>query len=292
MAAISKRLASRAPSIAIGRIGLWAALIVVFVIMVTPFAWMVSTSLKRPADIYAPTPKLLPRDLNTGELYLTFENYRYVLASRGLGRAFLNSLIVVGVLVPVKLLINALAAYAFARIPFPGRDKLFLLLLGSIMVPGIALLIPRVFVTQSLGLYNTLGGIIVPLAVSVFDVFLIRQFFLTLPVELEEAAMIDGAGRLRIFWQIAVPLARPVLAVVTITSFIFHWNDFLWPLVIINNPDRYTLPIALALLNSTEVARPYYTMAGATIAILPVILVFLIFQRHIIDGITITGLKG
>jgi ABC-type glycerol-3-phosphate transport system permease component len=141
-------------------------------------------------------------------------------------------------------------------------------------------------------LYNTLGGIIVPLAVSVFDVFLIRQFFLTLPVELEEAAMIDGAGRLRIFWQIAVPLARPVLAVVTITSFIFHWNDFLWPLVIINNPDRYTLPIALALLNSTEVARPYYTMAGATIAILPVILVFLIFQRHIIDGITITGLKG
>jgi len=126
----------------------------------------------------------------------------------------------------------------------------------------------------------------------VIDVFLLRQFFFTLPIELEEAAMVDGAGRFRILWSIIVPLSYPVIAVVTISSFIFHWNDLTWPLVIIASPENYTLPLALALLTNNQAGQPHYTMAGATLATIPVIIVFLIFQRRILQGISLTGLKG
>ena len=270
---------------------LYMALLIIAVLMVSPFIWMISTSLKNGPDVFTPIPTLLPIDKKTGDIYATLENYRYVLIKKGFAIAFFNSLIVAGIVVPLKLFLDALGGYAFARISFPGRDKLFLLLLSSMMIPGIALLIPRVYVTKVLGLYDSLWGLIIPMSVSVFDVFLLRQFFLTLPRELEEAAMIDGASRLRIFIQIILPLSRPVLAVVTITSFIWHWNDLIWPLVIINTPSRYTLPLALALLTSGQSHKPHLTMAGAAIATIPILIVFLIFQKRILKGITLTGLK-
>ncbi|MEV5888821.1 carbohydrate ABC transporter permease [Nonomuraea fuscirosea] len=272
---------------------MYAALVLLAAVSVVPFLWMLATSFKHGQDIYSKVPSLLPLDRKTGEWAATLGNYDYVLGVGGLGGAFVNSVWVCAVLVPAKLLIDALAAYAFARIPFPGRDRLFVIMLGGMMVPAITLLVPRIHVTQSLGMFDTGWGLIVPNIASVLDIFLMRQFFLSLPAELEEAALIDGAGRMRIFWTIVLPLSKPVLAVVTITSFLFHWNDLVWPLLVTNDPELYTLPLALQqLVASPDGGRAYYIMAGATLAVLPVIGVLLVFQRRILQGIAFTGLKG
>ncbi|MGP3955654.1 carbohydrate ABC transporter permease [Nonomuraea sp. 3N208] len=259
-------------------------------VALAPFAWMVATSFKQPQDVFTSTPHLLPTT-EEGHWAGTLANYTEVFELGGFGGAFLNSVLVVAVLIPLKVFCSALAAYAFARIPFPGRDRLFAALLATIMLPSVALLVPKVYVTQWLGMADSLTGLIVPSLVSAFDIFLLRQFFLTHPKEVEEAAMMDGASRLRIFWSIALPMARPALAVVTITAFIFHWNDLLWPLVILSDQDKYTLPLALQALASGRVAQPHLVMAGAVVAVMPVILIFLIFQRRILDGIQFTGLK-
>ncbi|MEV0826034.1 carbohydrate ABC transporter permease [Nonomuraea rubra] len=275
------------------RASIYVALVLLAAVSVVPFLWMVATSFKHGPDIYTKTPSLLPLDKKTGEWAATLDNYAYVLDVGGLGNAFVNSVWVCAILVPAKLLIDALAAYAFARIPFPGRDKLFVIMLAGMMVPAITLLVPRIHVTQSLGMFDSGWGLIVPNIASVLDIFLLRQFFLSLPGELEEAALIDGAGRMQIFWRIVLPLSKPVLAVVTITSFLFHWNDLVWPLLVTNDPELYTLPLALQqLVASPDGGRAYYIMAGATLAVLPVIAVLLVFQRRILQGIAFTGLKG
>ncbi|MCK2216753.1 carbohydrate ABC transporter permease [Actinomadura sp. ATCC 31491] len=272
---------------------IYVALVLLAAVSVVPFLWMLATSVKHGQDIYTKVPNLLPVDKKTGEWAATLGNYDYVLGVGGLGRAFVNSVWVCAILVPAKLLVDALAAYAFARIPFPGRDKLFVIMLGGMMVPAITLLVPRIHVTQALGMFDSGWGLIVPNVASVLDIFLLRQFFLSLPGELEEAALIDGAGRMQIFWRIVLPLSKPVLAVVTITSFLFHWNDLVWPLVVTNDPELYTLPLALQqLVASPDGGRAYYIMAGATLAVLPVIGVLLVFQRRILQGIAFTGLKG
>nr|SBO98406.1 N-Acetyl-D-glucosamine ABC transport system, permease protein 1 [Nonomuraea gerenzanensis] len=272
---------------------MYVTLVLLAAVSVVPFLWMLATSFKHGPDIYTKTPNLLPLDKKTGEWAATLDNYAYVLDVGGLGNAFVNSVWVCAILVPAKLLIDALAAYAFARIPFPGRDKLFVIMLGGMMVPAITLLVPRIHVTQSLGMFDSGWGLIVPNIASVLDIFLLRQFFLSLPGELEEAALIDGAGRMQIFWRIVLPLSKPVLAVVTITSFLFHWNDLVWPLLVTNDPELYTLPLALQqLVASPDGGRAYYIMAGATLAVLPVIAVLLVFQRRILQGIAFTGLKG
>ncbi|MFI6802383.1 carbohydrate ABC transporter permease [Streptosporangium canum] len=275
-----------------GRVPIYVALVLLAAVSVVPFVWMLATSLKHGSDVYTKVPSLLPLDRKTGEFSPTLENYEHVLEVGGLGRAFVNSVWVCLILVPAKLLIDALAAYAFARIPFPGRDKLFVLLLAGMMVPAITLLVPRIHVTQQLGMFDSGWGLIVPNVASVLDIFLLRQFFLSLPGELEEAARIDGAGRMQIFWRIILPLSKPVLAVVTITSFIFHWNDLVWPLVVLNDPELHTLPLALQQLASSESGRAYYIMAGAALAVVPVIVVLMIFQRRIMQGIAFTALKS
>ncbi|MCG5220304.1 carbohydrate ABC transporter permease [Streptosporangium sp. KLBMP 9127] len=271
---------------------IYIALVLLALVSVVPFLWMLATSFKHGSDVYTRVPSLLPLDRKTGEWSPTLENYEHVLQVGGLGQAFLNSVWVCLILVPAKLLIDALAAYAFARIPFPGRDKLFVVLLAGMMVPTITLLVPRIHVTQQLGMFDSPWGLIVPNVASVLDIFLLRQFFLSLPGELEEAALIDGAGRMQIFWRIILPLSKPVLAVVTITSFIFHWNDLVWPLVVLNDPELYTLPLALQQLASSESGRAYYIMAGAALAVIPVIIVLLIFQRRIMQGLAFTGLRS
>ncbi|WP_030450659.1 carbohydrate ABC transporter permease [Herbidospora cretacea] len=274
------------------RLPIYIALILLALVSVVPFVWMLATSFKNGPDVYTQVPQLLPLDKKTGEWNPTLGNYEYVFTISGLGTAFWNSVWITCVLVPLKLLIDALAAYAFARIPFPGRDKIFVLMLAGMMVPTITLLVPRLHVTQVLGVYDSPWGIILPNVASVLDIFLMRQFFRTLPVELEEAARIDGAGRMAIFWRVILPLSKPVLAVVTITSFIFHWNDLVWPLIVLNSPDLYTLPLALQQLASTESGRAYYIMAGAALAVIPVMVVLLIFQRRIMQGIAFSGLKS
>lgn len=272
-----------------GQIILFTGLLIIGIVVVTPFVWMVSTSFKHAQDALTTTPNLLPVSSRTGRYYITFDNYTRAF-SYGIQTGLINSIIITSIIVPSKLFLDALAAYAFARIPFPGRERLFVLLLTAIMVPSVAILIPRVYVTKLLGIYDSPWALIIPNLISVWDIFLMRQFFMNLPKELDESAMLDGASHFRIFWNIILPNSQPVLAVVAITSFIFHWNDLVWPLVVTNNPANYTLPLSLALLNSL-VPQPQLVMAGAVIAVIPVLIVFLIFQRRILQGISFSGMK-
>ncbi|GAA3413103.1 carbohydrate ABC transporter permease [Streptosporangium vulgare] len=232
-------------------------------VSVVPFLWMLATSFKHGSDVYTKVPSLLPLDRKTGEFSPTLENYEHVLQVSGLGQAFVNSVWVCLILVPAKLLVDALAAYAFARIPFPGRDKLFVVLLAGMMVPTITLLVPRIHVTQALGMFDSgwgsdpaqrgLGAGHLPAA----------------PVLHVAALRAGGGGAHRRRGADADLLAHhhPAVeagagAVVTITSFIFHWNDLVWPLVVLNDPELYTLPLALQQLASSESGRAYYIMAG------------------------------
>ena len=272
-----------------GQVLLFTGLLIVGIIVITPFVWMIATSFKHEQDALTTVPNLFPVSIKTGHFYFTLDNYKRAF-SYVIQTGLLNSLWITALLVPSKLFLDALAAYAFARIPFPGRERLFTILLTTIMVPSVAILIPRVFVTKVLGIYDSPWAIIIPNLISVWDIFLMRQFFLALPKELDESAKLDGAGHFRIFWSIILPNAQPVLAVVAITSFIFHWNDLIWPLVVLNNPANYTLPLSLALLNSL-IPQPTLVMAGAVVAVIPVLIVFLVFQRRILQGFSFSGVK-
>ncbi|MFC5800136.1 carbohydrate ABC transporter permease [Streptomyces formicae] len=290
--ALPHRVQGRRRALPLGSLAAYTALILFSLSSTVPFIWTISTSFKHGADVFTEVPHLLPVDRHTGEFAPTLENYEHVLGIGGLGAAFTNSVVISLVIIPTKLFIDAFAAYAFARIPFPGRDKIFVLFLAGMMVPGVTLLIPRLHITQEMGLYNTGWGVIIPNLAAALDIFLMRQFFRALPSELEEAALIDGASRMQVFWKIVMPLSKPVLAVVIIQSFIFHWNDFVWPLVVLEDKELFTLPLALQQLASQDIGgRVYWMMAGATIAVVPVLLVLIAFQRRILDGIAFTGLK-
>jgi alpha-1,4-digalacturonate transport system permease protein len=206
-------------------------------------------------------------------------------------RYFANSVIVTSVATILTLVINSMAAYAFAKYNFRGRDGLFVLTLAMIMIPLQVILIPIYLVVSSLGLVNTYWGMIIPAAATPTGVFIIRQYMLTIPDELIEAARIDGAGEFRIFARIVLPLCRPALAVVAIFSILWRWNDFLWPLLIAQKEELYTLPVALALLNGQLVVPYNIVLAMSVMSIIPVLFMFVFMQRQIIQGIAQTGIK-
>ena len=197
--------------------------------------------------------------------------------------------------VAVVLLTAAMAAYPLARMRFPGRDLIFVLFVGSLMIPNAVVLVPQYILTERLGWLSSYQGLIVPEAAMTFafGVFLLRQLLLTLPAELEDAARIDGAGPWRIFTRIVLPLPQPVLGALAIFAFRSAWNDFLWPLIAVNKPDMFPLPVALALLRSAYSSESYGPiMAGATLSALPPLLVFLVANRRIVEGVRVSGLKG
>jgi alpha-1,4-digalacturonate transport system permease protein len=206
-------------------------------------------------------------------------------------RYFTNSVIVTSVATILTLIINSMAAYAFAKYNFRGRDGLFVMTLAMIMIPLQVILIPIYLVVSSLGLVNTYWGMIIPAAATPTGVFIIRQYMLTIPDELIEAARIDGAGEFRIFARIVLPLCRPALAVVAIFSILWRWNDFLWPLLIAQKEELYTLPVALALLNGQLVVPYNIVLAMSVMSIIPVLFMFVFMQRQIVQGIAQTGIK-
>jgi alpha-1,4-digalacturonate transport system permease protein len=206
-------------------------------------------------------------------------------------RYFTNSVFVTTVATLLTLLINSMAAYAFAKYNFRGRDGLFVMTLAMIMIPLQVILIPMYLVVSSLGLVNTYWGMIIPAAATPTGVFIIRQYMLTIPDELIEAARIDGAGEFRIFARIVLPLCRPALAVVAIFSILWRWNDFLWPLLIAQKEELYTLPVALALLNGQLVVPYNIVLAMSVMSIIPVLFMFVFMQRQIVQGIAQTGIK-
>jgi multiple sugar transport system permease protein len=250
-----------------------------------PFIWMVSTSCKGPAEIFTQTPSIIPKAP-------TLDNFRNLLQAANLGRSFLNSLIFAIGMTILSVLCNAMAAYGFAKLSFPGREKLFALLLLTMMVPGQVTMMPVFLILKSLGLLNSFTGLIIPGVASVFGIFMLRQFMQAVPEEILEAARIDGCGEFRIFFMIMLPLCRPILATLAIFSFIGAWNEFFWPLIIMLREDMQTLPVALANLNGQFNTDWGLLMAGSVLVVIPVIIVFLMAQKHYIRGIADGGVKG
>lgn len=272
----------RAPST--GRVLTYAALIALSLLVVTPVIWAVLSSFKSRSELAERPPSLLPDSFG-------LDNYTEALSRFDFGVYLSNSVIVTVGATVLTLAINSMAAYALAKYNFRGRDLLFLVILGTIMIPLQIILIPLHQVTADLGLTNSLLGMIIPPAATPTGVFLLRQYMLTIPDDLIEAARIDGAGEFRIFLRLILPLCRPALAVVTIFSVIWRWNDFLWPLVIAQSQDLYTLPVALAQFNSEEVVPFDYILAMSVVSMIPVVIAFLFTQRHIVRGIAQTGLR-
>jgi alpha-1,4-digalacturonate transport system permease protein len=253
-------------------------------VMIAPIVWAGLSSMKSPDELAERKPSLLPDRLS-------LSNYTEALERFNFDRYFLNSTIVTVAATALTLAINSMAAFALAKYNFRGRNALFLLTLATIMIPLQVILLPVYRVVSQLGLTNSLLGLIIPPAATPTGVFLLRQYMLGLPDELLEAARIDGAGEFRIFLRIVLPLCRPALAVVAIFSVIWRWNDFLWPRIVAQQESVHTVPVALARFQNELVVPFHYVLAMSVLSILPVIVLFLIMQRHIIDGIAQTGLK-
>jgi multiple sugar transport system permease protein len=269
------------------------------VAMLLPFVWMVSTSLKPPEQLFTVPPTWIPRPLQ-------FDTYLKAMSAGNFGRYAFNSLLLAAANMLTNVLLSGLAGYAFARLRFPGRNVLFVLVLATLMVPYQVTIIPLFVIVRhiplvggndilgqgGIGWINSYWGLIVPGAVGAFGIFMLRQFFQTLPVELEDAARIDGAGELRIFWQIMLPLAMPAIATLAIFSFQAGWNAFLWPLLITTTDDMRTIQLGLTVFVQQYSTQWGQLMAATVVATLPVIVVFSIGQRLMVRGIAFTGLKG
>ncbi|MEX2540158.1 MAG: carbohydrate ABC transporter permease [Trueperaceae bacterium] len=249
-----------------------------------PFLWMITTSLKPAGSLYDP-PLLFP-------VHFEWQNYSEAWQAAPFPRFFLNSAIMTIGITFAQTLLSAMAGYAFARLRFPGRNILFFLILGTMMIPFPVTLIPSFLIVADLGWLDTYQALIVPRAVSAFAIFLFRQFFLAIPRELEEAALIDGANRVVIFLRIILPLSTPVIAASATFSFLFAWNDFLWPLIVTNSTEMRTVQLGLAMFQGQYGTFWTLLMAATVLVTLPAILAFLLAQRRFIEGITSSGLKG
>ena len=267
--------------------------------MMAPFLWMLLTSVKPEAEIFRSPPTILPSRWLWG-------NYPKAMAAAPFGRYFLNTTIYALASTLLNLFLCSLAAYAFARLRFRGKGVLFLLVLGTMMVPAQVTMIPTFIILKRfpftggndwLGLggsggLNTFWGLVLPGAVGAFGIFLLRQFFLTLPRELEDAARIDGCSEFGIYWRIILPLSKPALATLAIFTFTAAWNDFLWPLIIMSREELRVLQIGLMVFQSQHTTEWDLLMAGTVLVTLPVLLVFLLGQRYFTRGIALSGLKG
>ena len=266
-------------------ISLYSVLILGLLVVVGPFIWMALAALKPEAEIRAVPPTWLPDTW-------TLDNFRELFTRLDFPQYFFNSTLVALLITAGNLLFCSLLGYALAKLDFPGRKALFLLVLGMLMVPGMVLFVPQFVLVSNLGLANSYAGLILPFLAGPFGVFLMRQFLQSIPDDLIEAARVDGAGEWRIFWRIVLPLCRPALATLGILTFLSAWNNFLWPLVVATTEDKYTLPVALALYSVGQNRTDFgLLLAGAVVVVLPVLIVFLILQRHFLKGIATTGLK-
>lgn len=254
-------------------------------LMLLPFIWMVSAAFKPLDEVIRVPPTWLPERP-------TLDNFTQGFGQFPFWRYFFNSLVVSGIVVLGVLFTSTTAGYAFAKFSFPGRDFLFILFLASLMVPFQVRMIPLFLLTDRLGLVDTLAGVAYPWLFDAFGVFLMRQFIRTIPDELIEAARIDGASEPRIFFTVILPLVRPAVAALAIFTFVASWEEFLWPLIVSNSDRSRTLPVGLQVFNEQYGANIHWQMAVALVASLPMIFLFLFFQRQFIRGITLTGLKG
>lgn len=264
---------------------LYALLALLVILMLGPYLYIFSSSFKETYTLISIPPQLIPEKF-------AWDNYAYILGELPFSLWFFNTILVAVLVTVGTVLIDALAAYAFARKQFWGRDFLFGLMLATIMIPGALLLIPAFLITNKLGLLNSYGGLIIPSLANVLGVFLLRQFMQTIPEELEHAARIDGCSDFGVFWRIILPLSAPALATLSIVVFTSQWNNLVWPLVVLNNKDLYTLPLGLALLRSEFQVNYGITSAAAFLSVVPLVIVFLFLQRYFLEGLTVGAVKG
>jgi multiple sugar transport system permease protein len=264
---------------------LHAALVAGAAVTLFPLLWMLSASLMSNGEATTYPPHLLPHAA-------TLEQYRQLFSRLNIGRAFLSSTTIAGITTLASLLFNSMAGYAFARLRFRGRERIFGLLLSALIIPAQVGMLPLFLFMKSIHLVNTYWGAILPSLASVLGIFLVRQFMLSIPQELLEAARIEGAGEWRIYWSLVMPLARPVLATLAIFTFMTTWNDFMWPLIVLSDQRRYTLPVAMAGLVGEHALDIELMMAGAVVTVLPVLVLFLVLQRHYIAGLMAGSVKG
>lgn len=285
MSAGAKMTAAAAHRRAWTRILGGAAAVAAALIMLAPFLWMVGTSLMDEIEVFGYPPPILPAEPR-------WANYGEALTSLPFHRFFWVSTVMSVLIVAGHLVTSTTAAYAFARLEFPGRDRLFLLYLATMMVPGIVLLIPRFLLVDAFGWIDRFEGLVVTELVSVWGIFLLRQYFLTIPRELEDAARLDGASEWRIFLTVVLPLSRPAIATLALFSLVASWKEFLWPLVITRSLEMRPVEVAIATFSTFYAINWPYQMAAAVTAILPIVVLFFFAQRYFIQGIQMTGLKG
>ena len=270
------------------RAAVWTRTIIIAaggIIFLFPFVWMVSTSLTSTQQLFVLPPNIIPDPVDSSA-------YVRLLTEVPILQWVANSVGVALVVTFLQVLTSAMAAYAFTRLEFRGRNAIFVLFLATLMVPFQVLVVPLFIELRYLGLLDTYAGLIIPEVAMPFGVFLLRQAFLTLPRELEEAAFVDGAGHVRVFFRLVLPLSKPAVATVAVFSFMGSWNNFLWPLIVINTPEMMTLPLGLSSLSSRFVTDWNLLLAGATISVIPIVAVFLFAQRYVLQGVAMSGLKG
>lgn len=268
----------------LSRVALHAVLLTVGVIFVLPFAWSIGTSLKPLRDLFVLQPTLLPSEPR-------WQNYSDVLDAVPFVRFYLNTIGVTAARVVGQVFFASMAAFAFARLRFPGRDLLFFLLLSALMIPEQVLIIPRYILIRELGWIDSYQGLIVPLLFSAFGTFLLRQFFLTIPNDFQEAATLEGANPFQIYWHIYLPLARPALTAFGFLVLLWSWNELLWALIVTNTTEKQVLSVGIALFQGERFTNTAVMLAAANMATIPILIVFLFFQRQLIEGISLSGLK-
>lgn len=272
---------------ALSTIARYAILIVTAALLVFPFVWMIDASLMTSGEIQSRPPVWLPKTPQ-------FSNYPDLLDNLPFGRFYLNSLLVTGATVIGVLLTSSLAGYAFAKYQFPGRTFLFYLILATLMIPAFVTLIPVFYIVRQLGWIDNYMGLILPGISSAYGVFFMRQFIYSIPDELIDAARIDGAAELLIYWRIILPLTKPALATLGTFVFIGAWNSFLWPLLVVNSRELYTVPLGLNSLRTfaAEARSLHLLVSGTVLSVIPTLILFVFLQRYFIQGIALTGLKG
>lgn len=261
------------------------ALALIAALTLVPLAWMVSASFMAAGEASSYPPPMLPGAA-------TLASYRLLFAEHGIGRQALNSMLISLLATGLSLLFNLSAGYGFAKLRFAGRERVFRLLLGALVVPAQVTMMPLFLMLKQMGLVNSYAGALVPWLASVFGIYLVRQYALSIPDEVLEAARIDGAGELRIFAQVVLPMLKPIVVTLAVLTFLGSWNDFMWPLIVLTEHEVQTLPVALAALSLEHVQDVELMMAGAVITVLPVLLLFLALQRYYMQGLLVGSLKG
>ena len=260
------------------------ALTLIALVTLFPLAWMVSASLMAPGEASTYPPPVLPHAA-------TLANYRLLFAEHGILRQVVNSLFISLLATGLSLAFNLTAGYAFAKLRFAGRERVFRMLLGALIIPAQVTMMPLFLMLRGMGLVNTYAGALVPWLASVFGIFMVRQYALSVPDEMLEAARIDGASELRIFVSVVLPVLKPIIVTLAVLTFLGAWNDFMWPLIVLTDHDVQTLPVALAALSREHVQDAELMMAGAVITVLPVLLLFLALQRYYMQGLLVGGVK-